>query len=692
MKFLIFLITFLTILHLDAQIIFDAKNFGQSKAAVSGKNALVTENGIGVINPEGKPFNGIQIKGSWNIENSDIIEFCVTNNDDSDGILLTIRVNNEGANPSKREKFFMSKIFVPAKSNVIASINIPKALPNPELAKKLFGMQGSPLGQGLDVEALEGYEIVSLDIYSREQSYKQNWCVKKIEAKKSDVKKNMPDYFYFTEQEFFPFIDMFGQFKHRDWKNKIHSESDFIKAKNLEAADLQNHPSAPNLDEFGGFISEKKFEAKGHFYTKKIDGKWWLIDPLGNLFWSHGVLRVSASCGVTVLDDRRFYFENLPEASQDFAAFYENGDKLLQPYYEVRNIKEVFDFSRANLYRKYGKNWEQDFADLAHKRLKSWGLNTIANGSDKFIYSQSKTPYIERFEIKSKPIEASGGHWWKFKDPFDPSFRDDLRKNLVERKSLIEDKFCIGFFVDNEINWGNPDTLANWVLLSSEKQSAKHVFLRNMQDKYSTIDKLNSAWGVNFKDWKDFLTQKFTPKTAEARKDLIAFSDIITEEYFKIIKEEFANLAPQKLYLGCRFAGFNTSTVAIAAKYCDVLSFNIYQDSLKSFNLPKGVDMPVMIGEFHFGALDRGLFHASLVAKENQAERAKAYYGYVLSALKHPNFVGTHWHQFSDQATSGRFDGENFQVGFTDICDTPYYETIEKIREVGYALYDLRIK
>lgn len=67
----------------------------------------------------------------------------------------------------------------------------------------------------------------------------------------------------------------------------------------------------------------------------------------------------------------------------------------------------------------------------------------------------------------------------------------------------------------------------------------------------------------------------------------------------------------------------------------------------------------------------------------------QAYEDYVRSALEHPNFIGTHWHQFSDQATTGRFDGENFQVGFTDCCDTPYYETIDHIRKVGYDLYDI---
>ena len=102
------------------------------------------------------------------------------------------------------------------------------------------------------------------------------------------------------------------------------------------------------------------------------------------------------------------------------------------------------------------------------------------------------------------------------------------------------------------------------------------------------------------------------------------------------------------------------------------------------------MESPVMIGEFHFGAHDRGLFGASLINKGSQEGRAAALKRYVESALANPQVVGVHWHQFSDQATSGRFDGEYFQVGWTDICDTPYPETIAALREVGYALYPAR--
>ena len=37
-----------------------------------------------------------------------------------------------------------------------------------------------------------------------------------------------------------------------------------------------------------------------------------------------------------------------------------------------------------------------------------------------------------------------------------------------------------------------------------------------------------------------------------------------------------------------------------------------------------------------------------------------------------------------------RFDGESMQNGWTDVCDTPYAETVEAIRWVGENMYRIR--
>ncbi len=155
-----------------------------------------------------------------------------------------------------------------------------------------------------------------------------------------------------------------------------------------------------------------------------------------------------------------------------------------------------------------------------------------------------------------------------------------------------------------------------------------------------------------------------------------------------VIKEK----APQQLYLGCRFAWVNQRAAAAAAKYCDVVSYNLYRRSVADFQFNGGADVPLIIGEFHFGALDRGMFHTGLVTLKNQAERAATYKDYVQGVLRHPGFVGSHWFQYQDQPTTGRvLDEENYQIGFVDIADTPYTETIQACREVGYGMYQYRL-
>jgi hypothetical protein len=170
--------------------------------------------------------------------------------------------------------------------------------------------------------------------------------------------------------------------------------------------------------------------------------------------------------------------------------------------------------------------------------------------------------------------------------------------------------------------------------------------------------------------------------------DLGAFYTRVAEQYFRTVREAIQGIAPNQLYLGCRFAWVNARAAASAAKYCDVVSYNLYRASVADFQFNGGADVPLIIGEFHLGALDRGLFHPGLVAMPNQQTRAETYKAYVLSALHHPQFVGCHWFQYFDEPTTGRtYDEENYQIGFVDIADTPYAEMIAACREVGYSLY-----
>jgi hypothetical protein len=142
--------------------------------------------------------------------------------------------------------------------------------------------------------------------------------------------------------------------------------------------------------------------------------------------------------------------------------------------------------------------------------------------------------------------------------------------------------------------------------------------------------------------------------------------------------------------MGCRFAWVNDRAARAAIKFCDVISTNRYEYSVEDLKLPDNADMPVIIGEFHFGALDRGMFHTGLRSTDSQQDRADKYAAYVRGALRNRHIVGTHWFQYQDQPTTGRGDGENYQIGFIDICDNPYPEIVQAACDIGRSMYDYR--
>ena len=397
---------------------------------------------------------------------------------------------------------------------------------------------------------------------------------------------------------------------------------------------------------------------------------------------------------MTPTTDRLDYFAGLPAAGSPLARFYGKASWAPLGYYAGKPY-ETFDFSAANLCRKYGPDFGAAFADVSHKRLRSWGMNTIGNWSDAAIYLERKTPYVEPIGHRERSSEGSEGYWGKFPDPFDPAFLTDLARRMAGRAGKsAADPWCIGFFTDNELNWGDDVSLAVAALRSPADQPAKLAFVADLQAKYGAIGALNAAWGTAHASWDALLQDRTAPDAAKAGADLRAFYVRLAETYFRTCREEIKRVAPNNLYLGCRFGGGwqNEAAIRAAARYCDVVSLNLYEYSLTGFRLPAGVDAPVLVGEFHFGALDRGLFHPGLCPTENQQDRAAKYTGYVRSALANPLIVGTHWFQYVNEATTGRGDGENYQIGFLDVCDTPYPETVAACRQTGYRLYELRSK
>ena len=59
--------------------------------------------------------------------------------------------------------------------------------------------------------------------------------------------------------------------------------------------------------------------------------------------------------------------------------------------------------------------------------------------------------------------------------------------------------------------------------------------------------------------------------------------------------------------------------------------------------------------------------------------------------LDNPALVGCHWFQYVDEPLTGRsYDGENYNIGFLTVTDTPYPELVAAARAIHRQAYARR--
>ncbi|UCF39498.1 MAG: hypothetical protein JSU96_13690, partial [Acidobacteriota bacterium] len=51
--------------------------------------------------------------------------------------------------------------------------------------------------------------------------------------------------------------------------------------------------------------------------------------------------------------------------------------------------------------------------------------------------------------------------------------------------------------------------------------------------------------------------------------------------------------------------------------------------------------------------------------------------------------IGAHWFQWVDQPSTGRYDGENYNIGLVDVTDRPYEELTEALKTTHQRLFKI---
>ncbi len=338
---------------------------------------------------------------------------------------------------------------------------------------------------------------------------------------------NIDDKFlHMSREEFYPHVDKYGQFKHRDWEDKIHCDEDFKKRLADEDKWLKKNPRIKNRDQYYGLIDPKhKYKATGRFRTEKVDGKWYMVTPEGNLFWSMGMCGYGLGNRFTNPTDeayearpnksnttpfqwREFMYEDVSDKR------YVSKTGVFKRSYFQEGPADSFDFMLRNMEIKYGKGVPNKISRLK-KRADSFGFNLGGHLSDSASLEAAKIPYTVTFSSPThsgKIIRKIKGEydiegWWQTPpDWFDSNFEQALRNVAKKYKHRTVSPYCVGVFIDGELPWLEKSyKLAKGTLSCKPDQPIKMKFVEQLKNKYKTIDALNKTWKSSYASWDELL-------------------------------------------------------------------------------------------------------------------------------------------------------------------------------------------
>lgn len=633
--------------------------------------------GSAVARP-GEPLVLAPGKSSWDLSRHDSLYFMLRN-DGRETVSVWARAENPGAK-GVTDNVRNVLVLDPGATGELR-LRLMRRPEDPGYAPfKPFFMYFK--GVNVRDNTLDPAQVARVVVWLDEEASDARVVVKAVAARGEGVRAPTP---------FFPFIDRYGQYKHTDWPGKVHEDADFEAVRRRDAKDMASHAGPADWDEWGGWKTGPRLKATGFFRTEKVGGKWWLVTPRGSLFWSYGPTGVSAGGEGSPVTGKEHWFEELPSPDGPAAAHWSSGRGARFMFYQGGKEWRAFSFSGFNAEKKYGSDWREATAESLHSRLRNWGMNTMANWSDPVVYLKRKTPYV--VAVSSAPLKLD-----HFPDVFDPGFERSVNAAMDRQKGTTAgDPWNLGYFVDNELTWGatrGAARAAQGALRAAPDSGTKKAFIAHLRAAYREIAALNRAWGATHASWDALIQARVLPEpqTEAFKTDCVDFGLKMTEKYFVTVRAAVKRVAPDNLYLGCRFHGhIDRTVIEIAARHCDVIGYNIYERPSGRLNQYRGVvDAPFIVGEF--GATSdlaqtpwRGQLQTQL-----PGERLVEIERWLAEGFAHPALVGAHFFQFRDQPLSARADGEATLRGFLAVADSPHFDLVQLNRRLAYRLYEIR--
>lgn len=466
--------------------------------------------------------------------------------------------------------------------------------------------------------------------------------------------------------------------------------------------------------------SAQELAGKGFFRASETNGVWWLVDPEGQPFLSKGVNHVSWMADRIPASGRHPYNEAVRKIDADEAAWAKRITARLKGW----GFNTIGAWSSPSTY--------------AHMAAYTPVLNIGTSAGGDWQSGGFPDVFTDRFERVADRIarercaprkndrrllgwfsdnELRWGADWRTEEGLLATFlamdrdapgRRAAMKFLRERyPSLARLEQALGlrtprgwrFDQIGRLTDISPSVVvAQTVIRYSKVQREPSLedAVQALTKHYGSMEQARKRTGTRAKTFEDFARAiPYQEVTRELAATESAFTGVIAERYFSVVRRAILRHDPHHMILGCRFAGYAPpEVVAAAGRHVDVLTYNSYgreapAGTIREFHRLSG--RPIMLTEFSFKAEDSGLPNSRGAGSPvpTQEDRAKLYTSYVQGLYRLPMVVGHHWFEHADQPAEGRFDGENNNFGVVRIDDSPWKVLTEQMTRVHAGLADL---
>jgi len=438
----------------------------------------------------------------------------------------------------------------------------------------------------------------------------------------------------------------------------------------------------PQVHQFKG-CSDLKGKQTGFSHAERVEGRWWIVDPEGNVFLSLGINHVKP----------------------DLLALAYNRAHSEKKYGPLPVPFSIEAFKETDGWPIWLDTLRQDFQE--------WGFNTLGG-----LSSPEARPAELPYTINLCFCDIC--HWTPvpqvhFPDVFSESFEahcDCYAKQVC--KPVAEDPMLVGYFyIDcpilteesagkkvGNLYWdmvrGQTPTWPSAIRSLRGYQPGKKVYVHLVKERYGSIAAFNRFYGTNCESFYTLFQRDMSevvPVEADrAAKDDEALLALILQRYYEVTRNAIRRYDPHHLILGDRYNG-NTHVPSVAIEamkaHVDVFSVQYYgffeeqREALEQWHRDSG--KPMLLCDSAYSVPDENMPNPFGPHVESQKERAKAYEEYARAVFALPYVVGWHHCGYMDQWSVAQ--GPRQHSGIKDVFENQHQPFVNTLRRVNRELY-----